>query len=155
MLTPDERVRLASLLRANSDAKHLAATFADILLYLADRPTAYCNEIAFYLFDRYQIESRKKAKKVAAQRNRELQAHWRAKRLNWEPWQLVFIDESVCAPRTGDRKYGWALISLRCSDTIQLKRTTQYSILPAMTVDGYLDEPLIVQGAVTMEMFEE
>lgn len=24
-----------------------------------------------------------------------------------------------------------------------------------MTVDGYLDEPLIVQGAVTMEMFEE
>ena len=28
-------------------------------------------------------------------------------------------------------------------------------MLPAITVDGYLDEPLIVEGSVTIELFEE
>jgi hypothetical protein len=50
--------------------------------------------------------SRKKAKKEAQRRNEQLQAHWRVKRLDWQPWQLVFVDESAYAPRTGDRKYG-------------------------------------------------
>jgi hypothetical protein len=141
-----------------------------VLMFLEDRPTAYLDEIAFYLFDRYQIEvsestvsrmlhdlrwSRKKARKIAAQQNEALRAHWRAKRLYWQHWQLVFVDESASAPRTGDRKYGWSPIGLPCFDKQRLQRATRWSVLPATTIAGYLNEPLIVEGAVTSEMFEE
>jgi transposase len=67
-----------------------------LLLYLQDRPTAYLDEIAYFLFDSYSVDvsiktvsrllkeaewSRKRAKKEAKQRNEELRAHWRAKRI--------------------------------------------------------------------------
>lgn len=42
-----------------------------------------------------------------------------------------------------------------CFDTQLLRRDNRVSVLPAMTIDGYLPDPLIIQGAVTMELFEE
>jgi transposase len=126
--------------------------------------------MAYYLFDRHGVDvsiptisrlleeaqwTLKAAKKEAAQRNAALRAHWRAKSLYWQPQQLVFVDESACALRTGDRKRGWSPISLPCHDTQRLRRDKRWSVLPAITIDGYLDEPLIVEGAVTMALFEE
>jgi transposase len=126
--------------------------------------------MTYYLYDRHSINisiatmsrllaeykwSRIVAKKVAAQRNEELRAHWLAKRLDWQPELLVFVDESACAPRTGDRKRGWSPTGLPCFDIQRLARTTPWSVLPAITIAGYLEEPLIIQGAVTMELFEE
>jgi transposase InsO family protein len=139
-------------------------------LYLQDRPTAYLEEMAYYLFDCHGVDvsektvsrllreaewSRKRAKKEAKQRNEELRAHWRAKRMYWQPWQLVFLDESACAPRTGDRKYGWSPAGLPCFDTQRLRRDARWSVLPALTVDGYMPDPLIVLGGVQMHQFEE
>jgi hypothetical protein len=126
--------------------------------------------MAYYLFDRYHIEvsvptmsrllkeskwSRVVAKKIAQQRNAELRAHWRAKRLDWRPEQLIFVDESACAPRTGDRKRGWSPIGMPCLDIQRLARSTRWSVLPALSCEGYLDGPLIVEGAITMDLFEE
>jgi transposase len=66
------------------------AQLEDLLAYLDERPDAYLDEMAYYIFDRHSIDvsiptvsrllkegrwSRKKAKKVAAQRNADLRAH--------------------------------------------------------------------------------
>lgn len=92
-----------------------------LLLYLEDRPTAYLDEVAYFLFDRFGVtitESAigkhlkslnwlsKVAKKAALQRNEDLRANWRARRAYWPVDRLVFVDESACMPRTGDRKRG-------------------------------------------------
>lgn len=126
--------------------------------------------MAYYLFDRYGVVvsnstlsrslldagwSFKVAKKTARQCNETLRAHWRAKRLWWQQHQLVFIDESALSPRTGDRKRGWSPIGLPCSDIQMLRREKRWSVLPALTIHGYLHDPLIVQGSVTMEAFEQ
>jgi hypothetical protein len=84
-----------------------------------------------------------------------LRSHLRAKRLWWQQHQLVFLDESAASPRTGDRKRGWALIGLPCFDVQRLRREKRWSVLPALTMHGYLQDPLIVQGSVTMALFEE
>ena len=126
--------------------------------------------MSYYLFDRHDVDvsiptisrtlavakwSRKIAKKRAQQRNNTLRSHWRAKRLFWQQGQIVFIDESAASPRTGDRKRGWSPVGLPCLDTQRLRREHRWSVLPALTVNGYLSEPLIVQGSVTMALFEE
>jgi hypothetical protein len=67
----------------------------------------------------------------------------------------VFIDESAAAPRIGDRKRGWSPIRLPILDTQRLRRDKRWSVLPAITLEGYLGDPLIVEGAVTMDLFEE
>jgi hypothetical protein len=128
------------------------------------------DEMAYYLFDRHDVEvsipsisrlltearwSRKIARKRAMQRNKMLRSHWCAKRLFWEQGQLCFVDESACSPRTGDRKRGWSPIGIPCLDTQRLRREVRWSVLPAMTIDGYLRDPLIIQGGVTKLMFEE
>jgi transposase len=142
----------------------------DLLLYLDDHPTAMLDEMAYYLFDRHDVDisiysisrlltkvgwSRKIARKRAMQRNEMLRSHWRAKRLFWEQCQLCFVDESACSPRTGDRKRGWSPIGIPCLDTQRLRREVRWSVLPAITIDGYLRDPLIVQGGITMLLFEE
>jgi hypothetical protein len=67
----------------------------------------------------------------------------------------VELDESACAPRTGDRKYGWSPKGHPCVDVQRLKRTMRWSVLPAITIDGYLQDALIIQGSVTQDLFED
>jgi hypothetical protein len=67
----------------------------------------------------------------------------------------VFIDESAAAPRTGDRKRRWSPISLPILNTQRLCRDKRWSVLPALTLEGYLEDPLIVKGTVTIDLFEE
>lgn len=138
--------------------------------YLEDWPCAYLDEIAFFVWDRFGVDASdstvsrwlKKmnwslvvAKKEAAQRDSELRAHWRAKRLYWRQRQLVFLDETASCPRTGDRKRGWSPRGLPCYDVQRLRRDKRWSVLPALTLDGYLRDPLIVEGSVLQEVFEQ
>jgi hypothetical protein len=41
--------------------------------------------------------------------------------------------------RTGDRKYGWAPVGSACQVAHPFKRLERWILLPALTVDGYLD----------------
>jgi hypothetical protein len=50
--------------------------------------------------------SRKAVKARAAERNRELRNMWIGRQAAWTASQLVFLDESACNERTGDRKFG-------------------------------------------------
>jgi transposase len=126
--------------------------------------------MAWFLFDCYEVRpcvqtilnilrrhgwSRKKASKAATQRNEALRADYLASRLNWPVERLVFVDESTCCARTGDRKYGWSPIGQSCFTTQYLDRSQRFSVLPALTIGGYLKDPLICRGGVTQEAFEE
>ena len=67
--------------------------------------------------------------------------------------KLVFVDESASNKKTGARKRGWSPKGVECSVLRSLKRSERWSILPALTIDRYLPDPLIIQGAVTKEVF--
>ena len=57
---------------------------------------------------------------------------------NYTAEQVVAIDESACNERTGDRKYGWGPVNTPVELVYSFKRSERWSLLPAMTVDGYL-----------------
>ena len=126
--------------------------------------------MGYYLYDRFGVSvststihdvltrrgwNRKVAKKITAERSEPLRALFRAKSVFWHPQQIVFVDESASNERTGDRKYGWSPVSNPCHDYRYLKRDKRWSVLPALTLNGYLRDPLIIQGAVTKELFLE
>jgi transposase len=67
---------------------------------------------------------------------------------------LVFIDESACNERTGDRKFGWSPVGVECKVSRPLKRSERWSILPALCNKGYMDW-MIYQGAITADLFVE
>jgi hypothetical protein len=61
----------------------------------------------------------------------------------------VFIDESAASPRTCESPIG-----LLCFDFQRPYREMRWSVLPALTMNGYIQDPLIVQGSVTTALFE-
>lgn len=89
----------------------------ELLIYLDERPTAYLDEMRWFLFDSFNIlvdEStisralkrlcwnRKKCRRVAAQRNQDLCNYWMQRLAGWKAEQLVFLDESATCERTGE-----------------------------------------------------
>ena len=65
--------------------------------------------------------SRKAVKARAAERNHELCNMWIGRQATWRASQLVFLDESACNERTGDRKFGWAPIGRGCESLVLLR----------------------------------
>ena len=55
---------------------------------------------------------------------------------------------------SGDRRYGWAPIGVRAFIAQDLRRSKRWSLLPAYTVNGYL-EWIIYQGSITAAMFND
>lgn len=97
--------------------------------------------------------TRKKAAKKALERSQELRDLWLGRCCHWQVERLVFVDESACNERTGDRKYGWSPKGVPCTDYQSIKRSERWSVLPAMTVHGYLPGTLIYQGGINSELF--
>jgi transposase len=98
--------------------------------------------------------SRKIVAKHAAERSEPLRCMWRARQKQWDIEQLVCLDESACNERTGDRRRGWSPINTPCTARYSIKRSERWSILPALSVDGYIARR-IYQGAITSELFED
>ena len=73
----------------------------------------------------------------------------------WSSEMLVFVDKSAANERTFDRRYGWAPRDVPAIDTQVLPRSTRWSILPACTIDGYLENTLFKQGSVDSELFSD
>lgn len=93
----------------------------NLRLYLDDNPTAYFDEIQWYLYDEYEKVvsnatlsrvlkeldwTRKKATKKAREANTEARALFKLKQLDMDSNRVVCIDESASNERTGWRKYG-------------------------------------------------
>ena len=75
-----------------------------------------------------------------------------------EHWQFVVLDESSKDGRTLYRRYGRAPAGCRASSsaTAPLERGTRYSILPALTVDGYITciAARAVEGSIQVDGLE-
>jgi transposase len=134
---------------------------------LEDQPTAYLDEMQDFLYYRYNVWasipaiyrtlkqenwSRKVVQQRAAERSVPLRNAWKGLMPKWDASELVFLDESAANERTGDRKRGWSLKGLICPTSVPIKRSERWSILPALTIDGYLDFE-IFQGSITSEIF--
>jgi hypothetical protein len=96
----------------------------------------------------------KKLKYRAAQRNQLLRESWKAKIATFKASQLVFLDESGANPRTGNRRYGWSPKGRECITDQELKRTANWSLLPAYSLDGYIGAH-IYQGSFNADRFED
>jgi transposase len=106
-----------------------------------------------YLLDRERW-TRKATQDRALERSAPLRQAWQGIQKTWDEDQLVFLDESGANERTGDRKYGWSPIGVTCAQSRPVKRSERWSILPALSVDGYLDH-IIYQGSITANLFVE
>jgi len=97
--------------------------------------------------------SRKVVIRIAAQRDQELCLMYYARVSMYYTDMLVFVDESAANERTTDRKYGWSPRGVPAWVTKELRKSLRWSILPAYTVDGYLDSTLIIRGSVNSDEY--
>jgi len=138
-----------------------------ILDFLEQNPTAYQDEIAEFLFTEYDIQAsqstvsrvlkrlnqtHKRTEKVHEERDDKARADWRSRVCEYKANQIVFVDESAANERTKDRRWGWSLRGLPCRVRQSSQRSTRWSILPAMGLNGYLDYD-IVHGSFDSERF--
>jgi hypothetical protein len=125
-----------------------------LLDFLEDDPTAYLDEMQQFLYNKYELKtsiatiswilknakwSRKSVQARAAERSEPLRRTWQGIQKQYDSDQLVFLDESASNERTGNRKYSWSPIGLICEQVRPFKRSERWSILPALTEEGYLD----------------
>jgi hypothetical protein len=72
----------------------------------------------------------------------------------WKAEQLVFLDESGINAQSGERFYGRSERGKIARLVVPFGRGENFTILPAMTVDGYI-ACNIYRGGVTSERFRE
>ena len=139
-----------------------------MLEFLTDRPTAFLDEMAWFLYNTfgkiiltssiwealYKVRwSRKVIQRKAAERAEDLRALWKGGQIVWNIRRLIFIDESGAHERTGYRKFGWSPIGMPAIEISSIKRSERWSILPAYTYKGFLPGALIWQGSITSKLF--
>ena len=92
---------------------------------------------------------------TATEHDHELRATWMLDVLAmYMAEQLVVLDKSSKDGRTLIRRYGRAVAGSRASAMAPLERGTRYSILPALTVDGYIAAQ-VVEGSIDgLEFFD-
>ena len=99
--------------------------------------------------------SRKVASKAARERSEPLRRVFTARVQNlYKAEQVIAIDETACNERTGERKYGWSPVGSPVELIDSMKRSERWSILPAITVNGYIAFTMF-QGAITAEVYEQ
>jgi len=81
----------------------------------------------------------KRLKRFAAERDDAYRADWLHNMTsNYTADQLVFLDKSSKDDRVILRRYGWAIQGQHATESAHLNRGVRYSILPALTIDGYM-----------------
>lgn len=97
----------------------------------------------------------KHLRRVAAQRDDTHRSDWlRNITSNYSADQLVFLDESSKDNRVVLRRYGRAVSGHRAVEKVSLNRGTRYSILPALTIDGYAVVRVIEGSVDSVEFFD-
>jgi hypothetical protein len=83
-----------------------------------------------------------------------LRDNWFKQLAKWEASQLVFLDESGINSKLGQRNYGYAPKGQRARSKVTTTRAPNLSLLPALTVDGYI-VCNVYEGAVNQDVFAE
>lgn len=137
---------------------------------LVTRPDYYQDELQFYFYDNWDIWvhrttiSREIKKLDLTHKRLQFEAEQRScverdlyllqlSTLTAE--QLVFADESSVSGKTLDRKNGYSPRGKSAVKILPKRKSHRYSLLPAYAKDGFLADPLIVNGAVDGDQFQE
>jgi transposase len=142
----------------------------DMQELLLETPDLYLDEIAEWLLLYHDLPisttalhnnlrnlgfSRKLMQRTAAERDHELRAAWMYDVLaTYTAEQFVVLDESSKDGRTLFRRYGRAVAGSRASAVVPLERGIRYSILPALTVDGYIAVRAVEGSIDGLEFFD-
>ena len=121
--------------------------------FLEDWPTARLDECCDFLREEYQIDvsrstvcralksiniTHKRVTRVNARQDEDLLIHFMAYMAPYTVDQIVAVDESAANERTRDRKFGWSPRGQPCRVRLSGRRTTRWSILPALATDGWV-----------------
>lgn len=142
----------------------------DIYLLLKADPTLYLDEILDWMRIAYDQDfddsllsrglkdmnlSMKRVKNDAAQRDEVDRTEFRAYcRANFLAEHFVFTDESSKDGRTSYRRYGRALTGQRAQTRNNFERGERWSILPAMTIDGYIAMRMVPESVDGVEFLD-
>ena len=145
-----------------------AGAMADLRELIQESPELFLDELRLWLALYHDIQisttalhdnlrqlglTRKIIRRAAAERDHELRANWMYDILStYSAEQMVIIDESSKDGRTLIRKYGRAASGDDPVLTVSLDRGMRYSILPALTLDGYI-AVRAVEGSINGEEF--
>lgn len=147
-------------------AIHLAAQNA-IREFLEDFPQARRDEACDLLRDEFDIDvhpttigrllnklriTHKRVSRINIRRDEDLVAAFLANMTRFTAEQLVALDESAANERTSDRKFGWSPRGTPCRVRTPMRRSTRWSILPALTTSGWLDWE-VFHGSFNSERF--
>jgi len=131
-----------------------AAAIEDISDLILEAPSLFLEEIAEWLavYHDQPIHTSalhrtlrdlgltyKALRKAAAERDEVAVAEWLLMvTSNYTAEQCIWLDESSKDDRTLSRQFGRSLAGQRAVDVTPLERGIRYSILPALTLDGYI-----------------
>lgn len=66
---------------------------------------------------------------------------------------MIFIDETAKDERSLTRSYGYSTINVRARKSTVFIRGIRYTILPALTLDGFIAAE-VIEGSCTKELFQ-
>ena len=89
---------------------------------------------------------------AASERKEEERTAWRAAVATRDPQQFVFVDESGTHTSL-TRLYGWAPHDQRATGSVPRNHGKNTTLVAALMPDG-LQEPWLIEGAMTTETFE-
>jgi len=95
--------------------------------------------------------TRKSLKLSSSDRSKELRESYKYDMQAFAADDLVFIDESIFNEKTGWRQKAYAPIGSEARYQTNIGRGNTWSVLPAMTLDGYLRCTSIKQGYMSTE----
>jgi len=90
----------------------------------------------------------KVVQRQAAQRDPIARMAFEEELVTYLPAQLVYADETYASDKVAVRRRGWAPKGWIAKDVRHLHYNERFSILPAYSIDGYLDGTLIKEGSV-------
>ena len=137
--------------------------------HLLDNPGLYHHEMVDFVWDKFRVLvtvssikralnyrgwSKKKIGRIAKARNADLRDLYSHNTSHIRSWQYVFVDESGCDKRIGQRRTGWAPRGVTPIQVSPFQREQRYQILPAYTQDGVLFVR-VFQGTTDSTVFED
>ena len=98
--------------------------------------------------------TKKKIRRIAAGRDADLRDFYTHKTAGLHSDQYIFVDESGCDERSGQRRTGWSPLGVTLVQVSRFRREKRYQILPAYTQDGII-LVRVFQGSTDATVFEE
>ncbi|EKG09966.1 Homeodomain-like protein [Macrophomina phaseolina MS6] len=139
-----------------------------ILALLGLKPWLYLYEVAWFLYDEFNIVvsewtvgrtlqrhgwSKKTARFVSSFRDYYSRGRYQERLSSFASWQLVFVETSGIDTREGRRKTGWSPLGVAPTAYNRLGRSERFQILPAYTQNGVLTAA-VYKGTTNNEKYE-